>query len=70
MGLCKDNRDNIYLATWNVNDSKGDCLNISNNKLTDITRQSNITSTSLWCLLYDEETSNCGWVLMIKEFLK
>jgi ligand-binding sensor domain-containing protein len=57
----KDNRDNIYLATWNVNDSKGGLFKYFNNKLTDITRQSNITSTSLWCLLYDEQTQQL-WV--------
>lgn len=57
----KDKENNIYFATWNVRNPKGGLFKYQNNKLTDITRQANITSTSLWCLYYDKETQQL-WV--------
>ncbi|MFV8440774.1 sensor histidine kinase [Flavobacterium sp. LB2P44] len=57
----KDQQNNLYFATCNVIDPKGGLFKYVNNKITDITRQANITSTSLWCLFYDKETQQL-WV--------
>ncbi|MFV8393910.1 sensor histidine kinase [Flavobacterium sp. LB2P6] len=57
----KDQLNNLYFATSNVIDPKGGLFKYTNNKITDITRQANITSTSLWCLFYDKETQQL-WV--------
>lgn len=59
--FAKDDENNIYCASWNVTDPNGGLFKYQNNKLTDITRQANITSTMLWCLLYDKETQQL-WV--------
>ena len=57
----KDDANNIYGSGWNVIDPKGGLFKFSNNQLTDITQQANITSTALWCLYYDKETKQL-WV--------
>ncbi len=49
-----DNKENIYCATWNVNSPKGGLFQYSNNKLKNITKNTGITSTELWCLYFDE----------------
>lgn len=59
--FAKDDDNNIYCASWNVTDPKGGLFKYHNGKLTDITKQANITSTMLWCLLYDKETKQL-WV--------
>lgn len=59
--FAKDDDNNIYCASRNVTDPKGGLFKYHNGKLTDITKQANITSTMLWCLLYDKETKQL-WV--------
>ena len=59
--FASDSNNNIYGASWNVNDPSGGLYKISNCKLEDITKKSNITSTSLWCLYFDKKTEQL-WV--------
>jgi len=59
--FAKDDEKNIYCASWNVTDPNGGLLKYQMGKLIDITKQANITSTMLWCLLYDKETKQL-WV--------
>nr|WP_315142046.1 histidine kinase [uncultured Flavobacterium sp.] len=59
--FAKDSEDNIYCASWNLTDPNGGLFKYSNNKLTDITKQANIQSKSLWCLFFDKETKQL-WV--------
>jgi sensor histidine kinase YesM len=56
-----DSKNNIYGASWNVNDPNGGLYKISKGKLEDITKKANITSTSLWCLYFDKKTEQL-WV--------
>ena len=56
-----DLKNNIYGASWNVNDPNGGLYKISKGKLEDITKKANITSTSLWCLYFDKKTEQL-WV--------
>lgn len=57
----KDPQNNLYFTTWNVTDANGGLFKYSNNSLIDISQQANITSTALWCLLYDKETQQL-WI--------
>ena len=57
----QDDNNNIYAAAWNVTDPKGGLFKFANNQLIDITQQTNIKSTGLWCLYYDKETQQL-WV--------
>ena len=52
----KDNDNNLYFATCNINSPEGGLFKYSNNKLTDISKQANIKSKAIWCLYYDKET--------------
>jgi sensor histidine kinase YesM/ligand-binding sensor domain-containing protein len=56
-----DSSNNIYCASWNVNDPNGGLYKLSNGKLIDISKNANINSTSLWCLYYDDITEQL-WV--------
>jgi ligand-binding sensor domain-containing protein len=57
----KDLQNNLYFTTWSVINPKGGLFKYSNNILTDITQQAQITSTALWCLFFDKETQQL-WV--------
>ena len=52
----KDNNNNLYFSTSNINSPEGGLFKYCNNKLTDISKQANIKSKALWCLFYDNET--------------
>lgn len=51
-----DADNNIYFATCNITSPEGGLFKYSTNTVTDISKQANINSKSLWCLFYDKET--------------
>lgn len=59
--FASDSNNTIYGASWNVTDPNGGLYKISQGKLEDITKKTNITSTSLWCLYFDKKTEQL-WV--------
>lgn len=59
--FASDSNNTIYGASWNVTDPNGGLYKISQGKLEDITKKTNITSTSLWCLYFDKKTDQL-WV--------
>lgn len=54
--FASDSNKDIYCASWNVTDPNGGLYRISKNNLENITKNANITSTSLWCLHYDKSS--------------
>lgn len=59
--FASDSKNTIYCASWNVTDPNGGLYKFSKNKLENISKKANITSTSLWCLYFDNKTEQL-WV--------
>ena len=59
--FASDSNNTIYGASWNVTDPNGGLYKLSKNKLENISKKANITSTSLWCLYFDNLTEQL-WV--------
>ena len=52
-----DNHNTIYGAGWNGTSPTGGIITCKNNKLTDLSKQLNLSSSQFWCLYFDKKSS-------------